>query len=90
VTSLLFELETRNPAQLMNKIFWIIYLSLALPYSSKAKISSGADEGVTVDMSGSNSISPETKEQHDARMAWWREAEIWTFYPLGSLRCTRR
>jgi alpha-L-fucosidase len=67
----------------MNKIFWIIFLSLALPYSSKAKISNGADEGVTVDMSGTNSVSPETKEQLDARMAWWREAKFGLFIHWG-------
>ena len=67
----------------MRKILCILALGLISYPQLKAKTTSGADEGVTVDMSGTSSIEPETPAARDARMAWWREAKFGLFIHWG-------
>lgn len=67
----------------MNKIPWIAVLGLVLASPAKAKNTSAADEGVTVEMSSANSVAAETRAQRDARMAWWREAKFGLFIHWG-------
>lgn len=67
----------------MKKTLPLFLLGLIFCSVSEAKNNSSADEGVTVDMSGTKSVAPETKAQRDARMAWWREAKFGLFIHWG-------
>ena len=67
----------------MKKTLWLITLGLIFSAQAEAKNASGADEGVTVEMSAANSVVAETRTQRDARMAWWREAKFGLFIHWG-------
>jgi len=75
----------------MKKIIYFTFLSFvfSIPLLKAAKKEEShaftfTEPGATVvDMSGTKTVSTETKVQRDARMAWWREAKFGLFIHWG-------
>lgn len=67
----------------MNKLALFLFLTLLFNQPAVAKNTSGADEGVTVEIAQPKPVPGETLQQRDARLAWWREAKFGLFIHWG-------
>ena len=72
-------MTTKIPRIILATSLWY-GAAIAAPSSTSSPEDTG---GVTVETSAPASLSVETKEQRDARLAWWREAKFGMFIHWG-------
>ena len=65
------------------KLLAALLAATLIPAHAATSTNSAPAEGVTVDDSAVKGRSAETSDQHDARMAWWREAKFGLFIHWG-------